>query len=372
MDYIKKEIPFVNYVYHPGEADITILITSEATASGSYNYQIVFEGNSIYKNRTDTLNFKAKLNISDDELRKAFVRKIKLGLVQFISGSPLADNLSINFIKNDSNTISPPDNWDYWVFTLSGNGYFSGEKSSNSISLWNSLSADRITEDLKLDFSLSNNYSEDIFTYDTLKVTSISRSNYIYARTIFSIDEHFSAGLFGSAYQSTYSNIDFAYYLNAGAEYDIYPYSLSISRQFSFIYQIGYKYMKYFYVTIYDKNYDHLAQQELSAAYIFKDTWGTINTSITFDNYLYDFSKKNLNIYTSLSLYLFSGFYLNIWGSFYMVHGQIYLPKEGATPDEVLLRRRELETNYRYYASIGLSYTFGSIYNNIVNPRFSR
>jgi len=43
---------------------------------------------------------------------------------------------------------------------------------------------------------------------------------------------------------------------------------------------------------------------------------------------------------------------------------------KGASLEEILLRRRELETSYYYYFSIGLSYTFGSIYNNVVNPRF--
>ncbi|MDZ7341730.1 MAG: hypothetical protein ONB27_10280 [candidate division KSB1 bacterium] len=46
------------------------------------------------------------------------------------------------------------------------------------------------------------------------------------------------------------------------------------------------------------------------------------------------------------------------------------LPLAGATLEEVLLRQRQLETSYNYWTSIGLSYTFGSIYNNIVNPRF--
>jgi len=46
------------------------------------------------------------------------------------------------------------------------------------------------------------------------------------------------------------------------------------------------------------------------------------------------------------------------------------LPKGGASLEEVLLRRKMLETSYTYYFSIGLSYTFGSIYSNVVNPRF--
>jgi len=53
-----------------------------------------------------------------------------------------------------------------------------------------------------------------------------------------------------------------------------------------------------------------------------------------------------------------------------MIHDQLSLPKGEATLEQVLLRRTMLETNYNYYFSIGLSYTFGSIYSNVVNPRF--
>jgi hypothetical protein len=38
--------------------------------------------------------------------------------------------------------------------------------------------------------------------------------------------------------------------------------------------------------------------------------------------------------------------------------------------EEVLLQRRQLETGYSYFFSVGLSYTFGSIFTNVVNPRF--
>ena len=46
------------------------------------------------------------------------------------------------------------------------------------------------------------------------------------------------------------------------------------------------------------------------------------------------------------------------------------LPKEGATEEEILLHQRQLATQYDYFASVGLRYTFGSIYSNVVNPRF--
>ncbi len=34
------------------------------------------------------------------------------------------------------------------------------------------------------------------------------------------------------------------------------------------------------------------------------------------------------------------------------------------------LRRRQLETSYTYRVSGGFTYRFGSIFNNVVNPRF--
>ena len=67
---------------------------------------------------------------------------------------------------------------------------------------------------------------------------------------------------------------------------------------------------------------------------------------------------------------LFGGLTLNIEGSAASVHDQLYLPAGGATDDEILLRIRELEPSFNYSLSIGLSYQFRSIFNNVVNPRF--
>ncbi len=53
-----------------------------------------------------------------------------------------------------------------------------------------------------------------------------------------------------------------------------------------------------------------------------------------------------------------------------MIHDQLSLPKRQLTEEEIILQKRLLATQYSYYVSLGLSYTFGSIYSNIVNPRF--
>ena len=53
-----------------------------------------------------------------------------------------------------------------------------------------------------------------------------------------------------------------------------------------------------------------------------------------------------------------------------LIHNQLSLVKVGATTEEILLRQVELETQYSYHFNVSLIYTFGSIYDRIVNPRF--
>ena len=45
---------------------------------------------------------------------------------------------------------------------------------------------------------------------------------------------------------------------------------------------------------------------------------------------------------------------------------RIHIP----TDEEILLQRRQVSTSYSYFAGVGITYTFGSIFNNVVNPRF--
>ena len=66
------------------------------------------------------------------------------------------------------------------------------------------------------------------------------------------------------------------------------------------------------------------------------------------------------------------GLSLSIEGQMARLRDQIYLPRRDATEEEVLLRLRRLLSGYEYSLQIGLTYTFGSIFNTIVNPRFGQ
>lgn len=75
-------------------------------------------------------------------------------------------------------------------------------------------------------------------------------------------------------------------------------------------------------------------------------------------------------LFNDLDLRLFKGFSINLYSGLSLVRDQIYLAKGELTDEQILLRRRKLASKYSYYGGIGLSYSFGSIFNNVVNPRF--
>ena len=61
---------------------------------------------------------------------------------------------------------------------------------------------------------------------------------------------------------------------------------------------------------------------------------------------------------------------MNASGSFARIRDQFYLEQSDATEEEILLRLRQLATGHRYSINFGVTYSFGSLSNATVNPRF--
>jgi hypothetical protein len=98
--------------------------------------------------------------------------------------------------------------------------------------------------------------------------------------------------------------------------------------------------------------------------------WGSTSVTLSGSQYLHDLAKNNFSISANSSIRIYEGLSLTVYGGYSAVHDQLALAKTSLTPEEVYQQRRELEKTYSYWGSFGLSYTFGSIFNNIVNARF--
>jgi hypothetical protein len=99
--------------------------------------------------------------------------------------------------------------------------------------------------------------------------------------------------------------------------------------------------------------------------------WGNINSSINYRNFFHDWKLNNLSLSLNVDVRITGGlsFYGYSFGA--LVRDQVYLPREGATEEEIFTRRREIASSYRFFSGFGISYRFGSKLNNFVNPRFN-
>jgi len=185
-----------------------------------------------------------------------------------------------------------------------------------------------------------------------------------------SIDNHWSLGAYLSASSSTYSNLKFSVSLAPAIEYDLFSYDESTRRQLRFLYKLGFTDVRYREETIYDKIKENLWNENLSVTLEVKEKRGSVSTSLEGSHYFHDFSKNRLVLDCELSIRLFKGLSFEVFGSGSRVHDQLSLSQGGASYEDILLTRKQLATTYQYFFSVGLSYTFGSIYSNVVNPRF--
>ena len=368
-DYIRKEIPYINYVREIKDAGVYIISTSQGTGSGGREFSYFLIGQKENATMRDTLTFVTSPDETQDEIREKEVRTLKMGLMRYVAKTPLSKYMKISFGEPLSEKVET-DKWNSWVYKVSLNGYLDGQQSYKSTNLFGNLSAAHVTNKWKTNLSVRYNYGIDKFDVNGDVITSKNTSKSFNSLIVRSISDHWSFGGTGYIGSSSYNNYNFAASLLPGIEYDLFPYSESTRRQLRLLYTIGYKYANYSDTTIYNLTEEGHFMHSMSAAYEVIQKWGSIDLSVNYNNYLHDWSKNNLSVNGYLDLRIAKGLSVSFGGSASLIHDQLGLVKGGATTEEVLLRRKELATQFQYFTSFGLTYTFGSIYNNVVNPRF--
>ena len=368
-DYIRQQIPFINYVRDIKDAQVYIISNSQGTGSGGDQYTFFLVGQHEFVNQTDTVSFTSSPDDTEDSIREMKVQTLQNALMRYVQHTPLAKYIKLSFTEPVEDVVSS-DNWDSWVFRTSVNGFLNGQKSYNSNQIFGSLAASRITPEWKMEYSADYNYSLDHFEIEDETINSINKSKSFSSLIVRSLNDHWSVGGTARIRSSTFSNYKAKMQVMPGIEYDVYPYSESTSRQLRILYSAGYIYQAYTDTTIYDKLEEHLWGQSLSAAYQVVQKWGSVNLNLTWFNYMHDWSKNNLSLSGMMDIRIAKGLNFNFGGGASLVHDQLALVKGGASSEEILLQRKELASQYQYFTYFGLSYTFGSIYNNVVNPRF--
>lgn len=373
ITYLKENFQQINYAINREDANVHLLGTSQRTGSGGKEFIFYFIGLNNFEGINDTLYYYSSAEDSSTEVRTGYTSIVKMGLIRYMAHASQVINLQFPATETPkNNVVTEADKWRSWVFGLNANGSIDGQKLRGSTELNFSMNATKTTEDWRVEFMASNNTDKSWFEInDSTRITSEQINRSLTNLTVRSIGKRMAVGLESSLKSSTFNNLDMAISVSPAFEYDVYPYSESSRKQLRFAYYIGYNGNKYRDTTIYNKTKETLFKQRLQIIYQVKEEWGSIFTSITGSTYLHDFSKKNLSINSGVDFRVWRGLSVNLNANYSMINDQLSLAKGDISLDQQLLRQRQLATTYQFGVSLGFRFTFGSLYNNVVNPRLS-
>jgi hypothetical protein len=376
-EYLRSEITFIDYVRDRAEADVHLLITRAATGSGGQEYTAHFIGTGRFAGTERSLKAITTASDSEDMIRRQLANTVRIGLLSFIAQDGVPQRLDLR-VELGSEQLRPAvvgDRWNNWVFSLRGEASLDGEETTREMQLSGSVSADRITPDWKITLGAEIDHERERFNIDEadeepLEVERRERNfNWLVVK---GLGEHWSAGAMGEIESSTFTNTNLAISAAPAIEYNIFPYSQYTRRQLRILYALGPSAFDYYEETLYGKTEETLVQHELSATFDQRERWGSLEARVEWSQYLHDLDLSRLEVNGEVSLRIARGLSVLTEVNASRIRDQVSLPARGATPEEILLRLRELSSGYEYSFSFGLTYTFGSIFSSVVNPRFGQ
>jgi hypothetical protein len=321
------------------------------------------------------VTFTTPQSATSDDQRREFARRFRLALAGYAAETAVARDLRVTFTPPASTppalTAAARDPWAGWLFRVSGSGNGNGEAATRSMSYRGSFSASRVTDRFKINVSISGSETRRRFTLsDGRQIRTTSDSWSVSHTAVKTVTGRVAAGVRVAASHSSFDNRDRSLSLYPGVEFSVFPYSEYERRRLTFWYEAGPNYYDYRELTIFDRLEETVPKQQLDVSFSLRQPWGAAGVSTSLSHHLNRTDRYNASVFGDAEIRLFKGFSFNVWSSYSKIKDQIALPKQGASTEEILLRIRQLETNYSYSFGMGFSYSFGSIFTSIVNPRF--
>lgn len=387
LDFFRREIPYVNWVRDRQSADVHVLVTTQTTGGGGRQYVLAFLGRGRFEGQTQELQVTTSADATADEARRAVAARLRLGLGRYLAGTAMAERLQVVLPAPPpgggpgpagARPPGPPqgggqpdDPWDFWTFRLGVSASLSGESSYSSSSYNTSFNANRTTDAWKLSFTGRIYQYEQTFDLGDgaeSKYTREDRSGT--GLVVKTLSDRLSWGARGGVGKNTYYNEDLRWNLASGLEMNVFPYAESSRRSLTVQGLLEARHWDYQEVTIFGQTAETRVVAQLRSELRLVQPWGNLSFSAEHSRYLHDASKWMAAVSGGGDVRLFRGFSLNVYANYGWIRDQLYIKAGGYTDEQILTRQRALATNFSYWTSFGISYRFGSVLNNVVNPRF--
>lgn len=370
-NYMRENIAFVVWVRDRADADVHAIVTLLPASDGGYGGTLRFLGLGRFAGMEDEITVHIGADASLDDLRTELARGLRVGLARYAARTHAGRSLDVAWMPS-ANPLAPEDDpWNRWVMTLAAAGSLSGESSYRDDSGNGSVAAARVTELWKIRAQTYVIFAESRFKLVDGVHESFQRSSGASFLAGRGFGEYVTLGVRPTWSASTFSNIRSQPALTGFFEWSVFPYSEATRRSVVFQASPRVERPLYYEETIFEKHEETLFSESASVIVDVTQPWGSISGSVTGTHYFHDVSKAAGYASLNMSLRLVRGLSLTLSGSGSLIRDQLHLPKGGATDREILLRRQQLATQYTYSSSIGLTYTFGSIFTPVVNTRLA-
>jgi len=383
-NYVRTETPWVAFVRDRTDADVHLLITSLDTGGGGEEYTLSFVGLGDFAGRGDTLRFVAHTGDTDAITRRGLTRTIQLGLAQFVARTPASARLHVVVDEDEDDPeqgarrTGVTDRWDAWVFEIDANASVEKEQRQAQLEWGGSLDARRITSLWKVGISADASFDESRFTLEgdeeeeepQREIVNVRESYSVGGVLVRSHGPHWGSGFQASVSSSTFSNTRYAVRAAPAVEFSVFPYSEFTRRQLTVQYSLGVSSFEYRELTIFGRLNETRPTHSFVIGYDVNQPWGTADLTLETAQYIDKSSQWRLEFDGEVDVRITRGLSIELGGRASLIRDQLAIAARDATPEEILLELRDLQTDYEYEMRIGLSYTFGSIFNAVVNPRF--
>lgn len=373
-DYLRDQINWVDFVRQPQDADVVLLSSTRGTGGGGTEYLLRFVGSGRFKGTDKELRAVSMTGDPEDVRRGGVLDAVMVGLLSYMAMDGLPEGFDVSVRPRTATAADAPparDPWNLWVFSVRGNVSLEAEESTREFRWSGNVSADRVTDRWKIAFGANINETTERFDLDDDEPFEVTRGNReVDGFVARSLGPHWSFGVDAGVNASDFGNTELSARFAPAVEYSIFPYQEYASRQLLVQYEAGIQYARYKEITVFDKTRETLWGHELSMSFDSRQPWGSVELGAEWSQYFHDFSLYRLEVDGEVDFRITRGLSLSVDGAASRIRDQISLPRRGATPEEVLLRLRQLQSGYEVRFSVGLTYSFGSLFNNVVNPRF--
>lgn len=378
-EYFRTEVDFVSWVRDRTSAQVHLIITGTQTGGGGSVFTLDFIGREDLEGDDDEIRLTTLGTDTDDEVVRALTGAIAAGLARYSAaiGRPTAFEIRSTEPPETGpdelvGTDQVDDPWNFWVFEVGGDMELEGEETEQERQFRASFEATRVTPIWKFEFEADGSWSRDERELRDGELIVDERTNWSTDLLLaYTLADHWSLGVMAGASASTRRNQRFGADVAAALEYSYYPYQDAPRQSLTARYDFRVQHYDWEEETIYFQTAETRPQHELRLQLFQRQTWGESSLSLSGSQFLHDLARWSVSLSGDLEFRIVRGLNLDVRGDLRFIEDQLFISREGLTDEEILLGRFERPTDMTYGLSVGLSYEFGSIFNNVVNNRFT-